>query len=265
MLIIAIFYFKECTKNKANEKDDDDEVKVEKEVGYKELPFMGHYEKVKPAKKPSSMKNKYRDLDGDYIPSGHKRDVDRDYVPRGLSDAKPGQLRKCTFCSNQYDKTSNMKNHTLNHFLEKIKSFLPKNKPFQCPTCGLVQRDIITLARHYAFTHKNVYDYCSEEELRGVPVNKKSDDDDGDYIPPNGQAESEEPRLLGHQIGAQDKTDSEDEDEENTNTNNTSKTKDYKMAETPTKSNEDKNSEPSSPADLDEKLEDFANSELENV
>ena len=59
--------------------------------------------------------------------------------------------------------------------------------------------------------------------------------------------------------------DLEDEGDENTNTNSTSKTKDYKMAETPTKSNEDKNSEPSSPADLDEKLEDFANSELENV
>ena len=107
---------------------------------------MGHYEKVKPAKTPSKMKNRYRD-----------RDLDRDYIPRGLSDSKAGQFRKCTFCSNQYDKTSNMKNHTLNHFLEKIKAFLPKNKPFQCPTCGLVQRDIITLARHYAFTHKNVY------------------------------------------------------------------------------------------------------------
>ena len=106
--------------------NDDDEVKVEKQVGYKELPFMGHYEKVKPAKKPPSMK-KYRDLDGDYVPSGHKRDrEDREYVPRGLSDAKPGQLRKCTFCSNQYDKTSNMKNHTLNHFMAKLNLFFLK-------------------------------------------------------------------------------------------------------------------------------------------
>ena len=140
---------------------------------------MGHYEKVKPAKTPSKAKNRYKG-----------GDLDRDYIPRGLSDLKSGQLRKCTFCSNQYDKTSNMKNHTLNHFLEKIKAYLPKNKPFQCPTCGLVQRDIITLARHYAFTHKNVYNYCSEEELRGVPMGKKSNDEDGDYIPPNGQADT---------------------------------------------------------------------------
>merc|ERR1712223_2311517 len=208
----------ECSKNIVEKQNDDDQVKVEKQVGYEELPFMGHYEKVKPAKKPPSMK-KYRDLDGDYVPSG-------------LSDAKPGQLRKCTFCSNQYDKTSNMKNHTLNHFMAKIKSFLPKNKPFKCPTCGLVQRDIITLCRHYAFTHKNVYDYCSEEELRGIPVGKSSMDDDGDYMPPNGEARSERNQLVGHQIGSQDKSDSEeDEDGARKQTNNTSKAKDYKSAE----------------------------------
>ena len=218
---------------------------------------MGHYEKVKPVRTPSSkMKNRFRDIDRDYVPSGLR------------SDYKPGQLRKCTFCSNQYDKTSNMKNHTLNHFLEKIKAFLPKNKPFQCPTCGLVQRDIITLARHYAFTHKNVYNYCSEEELRGVPIGKKSNDEDGDYIPPNGQAESEANQLLGHQVGAQDKSDSEEDDDEiqnkNTNTNFTSQKKDLHSAEKGT-NQKGGESEPGSPADLDENLEDFANSELEGV
>ena len=227
------------------DRDDDDEIKIEKEVGFKELPFMGHYEKVKPVKKPSTMKNKFRDIDGDY-------------VPRGLSDSKPGQLRKCTFCSNQYDKTSNMKNHTLNHFLEKIKAFLPKNKPFQCPTCGLVQRDIITLARHYAFTHKNVYDYCSEEELRGIPVGKSSMDDDRDYMPPNGEARSERNQLVGHQIGSQDKSDSEeDEDGARKQTNVTS----HKLKQR----KDDAESDPGSPGDLDEKLEDFANSELEGT
>lgn len=249
----------ECTKNTNEDQDEDDDIKIEKHVGFKELPFMGHYEKVKPSKKPSKMKNRFRD-----------RDLDGEYIPRGLSDSKAGSLRKCTFCSNQYDKTSNMKNHTLNHFLEKIKAFLPKNKPFQCPTCGLVQRDIITLARHYAFTHKNVYNYCSEEELRGIPLGRTSKDEDGDYVPPNGEARSEENQLLGHQIGSQDKTDSEDEDDENeiksTDSNITSKTKDLNSVEKKTKQkDEEGESEPGSAEDLEDKLEDFANSELEGV
>ena len=218
---------------------------------------MGHYEKVKPIRTPSKMKNKYRD-----------RDLDRDYIPRGLSEGRASSLRKCTFCSNQYDKTSNMKNHTLNHFLEKIKAFLPKNKPFQCPTCGLVQRDIITLARHYAFTHKNVYNYCSEEELRGIPVGGSPRDEDGDY---NGKARKEENTLLGHQVDTQDKSDSsEDEDVENKDKNTksdvTSRKKDFNSEEKNAKhKGEGAESEPGSPGDLDDKLEDFANSELEGV
>ena len=225
---------------------------------------MGHYEKVKPARTPAKMKAKYRD-------------VDRDYIPRGLSDSASGKLRKCTFCSNMYDKTSNMKNHTLNHFLEKIKAFLPKNKPFQCPTCGLIQRDIITLARHYAFTHKNVYNYCSEEELRGTPVGGDTEDDDGDY---KGKKPREENNLLGHQIDTQDKSDSEDEMSESKTENNTSdvtpKKKDWdaplpmgsKSEEKEKKANHEDESDPGSPisrADTDENLEDFANSELEGV
>ena len=204
---------------------------------------MGHYEKVKPVRTPSSkMKNRFRD-------------IDRDYVPNGLrSDYKPGQLRKCTFCSNQYDKTSNMKNHTLNHFLEKIKSFLPKNKPFQCPTCGLVQRDIITLARHYAFTHKNVYNYCSEEELRGVPVGDNTDEGDGDY-----KKRERKEELIGHQVDTQDKSDSEDEEVENQEKNSSLK---KNLA---SKENANHNNDGSDSEDLDEKLEDFANSELEGA
>jgi len=100
-------------------------------------------------------------------------------------------------------------------------------------------------------------------------LGKKSNDEDGDYVPPNGQARSEENQLLGHQVGSQDKSDSEDDIHEikskTTNTNVTSKKKDRHSEEKETKQKEGEESEPGSPAELDENLEDFANSELEGV
>ena len=74
---------------------------------------------------------------------------------------------------------------------------------------------------------------------------------------------------MGHQVGSQDKSDSEEDDDEiqskNTNTNVTSQKKDLHSEEKATKQKDGGESEPGSPAELDDNLEDFANSELEGV
>ena len=75
----------------------------------------------------------------------------------------------CKFCDESFEKSSNLKNHVLNHFKTKILEDLPSSKPFICPTCQAPSRDKITLLRHYAFSHRIIYDHCSEADLQGRP------------------------------------------------------------------------------------------------
>merc|ERR1712080_37774 len=51
--------------------------------------------------------------------------------------------------------------------------FLPASKPFTCPTCNALVRDKTSLARHFAFGHKEIYKYCTEDELNGEDVEGK--------------------------------------------------------------------------------------------
>merc|ERR1719327_1720632 len=91
-------------------------------------------------------------------------------------------MRKCKYCEDTFDKVSNVKNHTLNHFKEEISSKLfsqiAPQSPFSCPLCSLQQRDKIGILRHYAFSHKIILEFCNEEDLRGVdadaPNNEQS-------------------------------------------------------------------------------------------
>ena len=64
-----------------------------------------------------------------------------------------------------------MKNHTLNHFKEKLYSILPAaslSKPFPCPICRRESRDKVTMLRHYAFAEKKIFAFCTDEDLLGV-------------------------------------------------------------------------------------------------
>ena len=89
----------------------------------------------------------------------------------GNTSPKPSGsvLRQCSFCEKTYDKFSNLKNHTVNHFKEQLFARLPAYEPYNCPLCKNVRnvRDKITLMRHYAFAHRIIYEYCTEEDING--------------------------------------------------------------------------------------------------
>ena len=85
--------------------------------------------------------------------------------------------RRCKFCDQIEEKRGNMKNHTLNHFKEKLYSIIRPVSlvaPFPCPICedGKEHRDKITFLRHYAFSHKKIYEFCSDEDLVGVEMDE---------------------------------------------------------------------------------------------
>ena len=84
----------------------------------------------------------------------------------GDSTPGPGEIG-CFFCSESFDKPGNLKNHVVNHFKDELLSGLPSAKPFNCPDCGNLSRDKITLLRHYAFTHRHLYEHCTEIEAAG--------------------------------------------------------------------------------------------------
>ncbi len=69
-------------------------------------------------------------------------------------------VHKCNFCEENFEKVSNLKNHVVNHFKKEMLAELPPCKPFACPCCPQISRDKITLLRHYAFTHRKIYEYC---------------------------------------------------------------------------------------------------------
>jgi len=94
--------------------------------------------------------------------SGRKQGV----TPRMTGSAP----RQCLLCPMVFDKTQKFKEHVLNHYKPELNIKLPNGKPFACPDCGSYNRDKITLLRHYAFTHKHIYDVSNESELAGKPA-----------------------------------------------------------------------------------------------
>ncbi len=69
---------------------------------------------------------------------------------------------KCRFCEECFEKHSNLRNHCVNHFKAQMLEDLPSSKPFICPKCEAPpSRDKITLLRHYAFTHRMIYNFCT--------------------------------------------------------------------------------------------------------
>ena len=84
--------------------------------------------------------------------------------------------RKCKKCDKIEFKRGNMKNHSLNHYMENLTNIIPASSlvaPFPCPEpeCeGKEHRDKITFLRHYAFAHRKIFDICNEEDLLGVEI-----------------------------------------------------------------------------------------------
>ena len=73
----------------------------------------------------------------------------------------------CFKCGLPCKSLAHRKNHILSHFYSAFHSVLPSSNPFVCPQCGQISRDRITLIRHFAFSHKKMYEFTgvSEEML----------------------------------------------------------------------------------------------------
>ena len=65
---------------------------------------------------------------------------------------------ECFKCGQICKDNSNLKNHVLSHYYQVFYEVLPDSKPYPCPDCGNTSRDRITLVRHYAFTHKKLFE-----------------------------------------------------------------------------------------------------------
>merc|ERR1719320_782463 len=77
---------------------------------------------------------------------------------------------KCFSCGSECKSKTDLKNHVLTHYYSEIYPVLPASKPFTCPNCSLESRDKVSLIRHYAFTHKEIYKYCTHEQLTNSPA-----------------------------------------------------------------------------------------------
>ena len=120
--------------------------------------------KNKPGRPPKSASNSNSGKEGTpaKATSGRKQGA----TPK-MSSSAP---RQCLLCPMVFDKTAKFKEHVLNHYKPELFNKLPNGKPFACPDCGSYNRDKITLLRHYAFTHKHIYDVSNESELTGKPT-----------------------------------------------------------------------------------------------
>jgi len=66
---------------------------------------------------------------------------------------------KCFKCDVTCKDAANLKNHILSHYYQVFYAVLPGSKPFSCPDCDMAPaRDKITLTRHYAFSHRKIFE-----------------------------------------------------------------------------------------------------------
>ena len=118
-----------------------------------------------------------------------KRKTAKEAKGQTLKKAKSGEedknfgskRRQCRFCNNVYDKVQKVKNHTLTHFKEELMSNLCFEYPFECPVCSGLHRDSITLMRHFAFIHDAILEYCTRDDLHGIPI-EDDEESDADHL-----------------------------------------------------------------------------------
>lgn len=99
---------------------------------------------------------------------------------------------RCFKCDVTCKDAANLRNHVLSHFYKVFYDVLPKMKPLTCPEPGCdvpPARDRITLARHYAFCHRKIFEMTevTPEQLqftggkgRGAGCKRKSKEEGGE-------------------------------------------------------------------------------------
>ena len=70
----------------------------------------------------------------------------------------------CFKCGLECKNLVHRKNHILSHYYSSFYKVLPTTNPYVCPQCGQTSRDRITLIRHFAFSHKKMYEFTGVTE-----------------------------------------------------------------------------------------------------
>ena len=70
----------------------------------------------------------------------------------------------CFKCGLPCRSLAHRKNHILSHYYSAFTSLLPTSSPYVCPQCSQISRDRITLIRHFAFSHKKMYQFTGVTE-----------------------------------------------------------------------------------------------------
>merc|ERR1711892_511816 len=124
------------------------------------------HEKNEHNKKPSTPKVKKV---ANEVRDEIEKDADEKVTKRKRSISGESLNLKCYNCGLDSKSKGDLKNHVLSHYYADFYAILPASKPFTCPTCSMESRDRISLVRHFAFTHKEIYKYCSHEQLTNSP------------------------------------------------------------------------------------------------
>ena len=88
--------------------------------------------------------------------------------------------RQCHFCDHIAPKKG-LKNHIISaHFKEQLLAKIPscapgKSGPYQCPKCEKSNKDRTDILRHFANTHNEILEFCSEVQLLGREVSENDD------------------------------------------------------------------------------------------
>ena len=90
-------------------------------------------------------------------------------------------IPSCELCGEEFkhsvNKTRDKGVHLLSHFREEVMLGLPTQKPFKCPKCTFVGRDLVDLGRHVGLSHRVVFKLMQKElgeewELEGEDSNE---------------------------------------------------------------------------------------------
>ena len=76
-------------------------------------------------------------------------------------------IPSCELCGEEFSTSVNKARdkgvHLLSHFRDDIMKDIPNKKPFNCPTCTFVGKDIMDLVRHYGLSHRAVFKSMAKE------------------------------------------------------------------------------------------------------
>jgi len=133
------------------------------------------HEKNEHNKKPSTPKVKKV---ANEVRDEIEKDADEKVTKRKRSISGESLNLKCYSCGLDSKSKVDLKNHVLSHYYADFYAILPASKPFTCPTCSMESRDRISLVRHFAFTHKEIYKYCTHEQLTNSPADDSALDNE---------------------------------------------------------------------------------------